>query len=143
MNKHIIISEDESATLRSLVPFLQKHGCKVSQASTGKEVLNLITACHKKKEHIDLVLSDVYMPDRTGWSVMDELKEKGIVLPFLFMTGDVSRKTKAEFEKRGITMYLQKAFTHHELIDAIEKTLHPNKTPPHPHHENNHNALKP
>jgi len=134
-NKHIIISEDESATLRSLIPFLGKHGCRVSHATNGKEALSLILSCHKKKDHIDLVLSDVYLPDKTGWSVMDELKEKGIVLPFLFMTGDVSKKTKAEFEKRGITTFLQKAFTHHELTEALDKTLHFHKTQGHPHHE--------
>jgi len=133
--KHIVIIEDEVATMGSLAPFFNKKGCRVSKATSGKEGLSLILSCHKKKDLIDFILSDVYLPDRTGWSVMDEAKGNGIELPFLFMTGDVSKKTMAEFARRGITTYLQKAFTHDELLAAIEKTLQPHK--PHPHHHHN------
>lgn len=132
-HKHIVIAEDEVATLRSLIPFLQKQGCKVSNATNGKEAINLILSCHKKKEAIDLVLSDMYMPDLTGWEVSDKLIERGIQVPFLFMTGDLSRRTKVEFEKRNCNHFLQKPFTHKELLDAIEKSLQPVKHHTHTH----------
>jgi DNA-binding NtrC family response regulator len=137
-HKHIVIADDETTTLRSLLPVFHRQECKVSKATTGKELFELIVALSKKKEKVDLVLSDIYLPEMTGWQVMDKLQEKHIHLPFLFMTGDVSRKTKVEFEKRDCSHFLMKPFTHKELLDAVKETLHsvPIRVHPHvPHHD--------
>lgn len=123
-HKHIVIAEDEVATLRSLVPFFNKQGCRVTKANNGAEAIRLILYCIQKQETIDFVLSDIYMPDMTGWDIADKLNiEHGIELPFLFMTGDTQIKTKKEFEKRRCHHYLQKPFTHKELLDGIDELL--------------------
>ncbi len=82
---HLLIIDDEPALLRAMRRHLSEH--RVDLASTGAEALEMLS-----KNHYDLILCDVMMPEMTGPELLDRARNElggSIEDRFLFMTGGV------------------------------------------------------
>ena len=91
------------------------------EAATGTEALELFTSCNGD---VDLVVSDVVMPEMTGVEFLYELRMHRPTLPVVLMTGgskEPERTTKAV--ELGACSLLYKPFTHAELTAAVEAAL--------------------
>ncbi len=77
----ILVVDDDLGICQSLRDLLVGEGCSVITASDGLEALRVLD-----QVHIDLVLSDVVMPDLDGYDLFKEVKQRGNT-PVLLMTG--------------------------------------------------------
>jgi len=77
----ILVVDDDLGVCRSVHDLLEEEGCEVVMASGGLEALKVID-----RVRIDLVVSDVVMPDLDGYDLFMEVKRQGNT-PVLLMTG--------------------------------------------------------
>ena len=89
--KKILIVEDERAIAHALELKLAHAGYQVSCAGDGEKGLELIT-----KEPFALILLDLVMPKMDGFSVLEAMRQKNIVVPVLVL----SNLSQEEDEKR-------------------------------------------
>ena len=116
----IIVLEDEPEILDNLILMLEFAEHDVYGALNGKDGLSLIRE-HKP----DVIVSDVIMPDMTGYDVIREVKKDNSLehCKVLF----VSARTMEEDIQRGLNegadAYITKPFTVDELIKMVERLL--------------------
>lgn len=116
----ILIIEDEEPIRRVLVSILsdEDSNYKISEASDGKEGLNLI-----KKEKFDLVLCDIKMPKMDGIEVLQAANAKNISAPFIMLTGHGNVETAVEAMKLGAYDFISKPPDLNRLLTAVRHAL--------------------
>jgi len=117
--KKILIVEDDKALLETLKSFLEIESFKVVSSSDGEEGFRL--ACQEK---IDMILLDFALPSLNGLEICRRLREKRIMTPIIFLTGE----KKEEIDKvlgleLGADDYLTKPFGTKELLARIKAVL--------------------
>src|SRR5262249_53692647 len=111
------------------VEFLQMRGHAVRITANGIEALEALT-----KEHFDLILMDVQMPQMDGFKATAAIREKekttGDHIPIIAMTGYAMKGDRQRFLDAGMDAYICKPIRSQELYDIIENTtsLHKNLT---------------
>lgn len=116
----ILLVEDEEA-VRSLVKkILSQKGYRVLEASDGAIALR-VAAGHVGE--IDLVLTDVAMPNLGGRGMVEELKELSPDMRVLFMSGYPKEEIFSDKETAKVTPYLQKPFTGETLLSEVRAAL--------------------
>jgi signal transduction histidine kinase/CheY-like chemotaxis protein len=96
VTRRILLVEDHEPTRAPLVRLLARRGYEVISAGTAAAALD-----EAAKNHFDLVLSDIGLPDRDGFDLMRELRDlygmRGIALTGYGMEDDVDRSGKSGF----------------------------------------------
>lgn len=94
MDKRILIVDDDPDIILFLKTLLQDHGYRTLIATNGREGFNLV-----EHERPDLVLLDLMMPQRSGLSVLSDIKshEELRKIPIIMVTG-VSGETGIDLE---------------------------------------------
>ena len=116
-----ILAVDDSASMRQMVSFtLKGAGHEVLEATDGVEALGLA-----KKGPVDLVISDVNMPNMDGISLIGELRKLDSYkyTPILMLTTESSGDKKTEGKAAGATGWIVKPFNPDQLISTIKKVL--------------------
>lgn len=119
MSKIMIV--DDSKSMRQMVTFtLESAGHEVIEASDGNEALELA-----KQEAVDLVMTDVNMPNMDGVSLVKFLREMDEYnsVPILMLTTESDSEKKMEGRDAGATGWLIKPFHPDKLVDTIYKVL--------------------
>jgi CheY-like chemotaxis protein len=116
----ILLVEDE-ASVRSLAKkILVQKGYRVLEASDGAIALR-VAAGHVGE--IDLVLTDVAMPNLGGRGMVEELRELSPGMRVLFMSGYPKEEVFPDHETARNTSYLQKPFTAETLFAEVRSAL--------------------
>jgi CheY-like chemotaxis protein len=120
VNETILLVEDE-ASVRSLAKrILRTRGYRVLEASDGAIALRL-AAGHVGE--IDLVLTDVEMPNLGGRGMVEELRELSPEMRVLFMSGFRKDEVFTDANTAKSTPYLQKPFTGEQLAAQVRAAL--------------------
>jgi two-component system cell cycle sensor histidine kinase/response regulator CckA len=118
----ILLVEDEDG-LRSLnARGLRSRGYSVIEASNGVEAME---ALEEKNGAVDLVVSDVVMPEMDGPTLLKEMRGKNPNLKIIFVSGyaeDAFEKSLPENEQFA---FLPKPFTLTQLVAAVKETMTP------------------
>ena len=114
----LLIVEDEKKTAAYLKKGLSENGFVVEVASTGEDGLHLA-----RTDDYDLVVLDVMLPDRDGWSVLSELRRAGKQTPILFLTARDTVQDRVKGLEYGADDYLVKPFAFSELLARIRSVL--------------------
>lgn len=117
----VILAVDDSASMRQMVRYtLESAGYEVVQAADGVEALD-----YAKGTGVDLVLTDVNMPNMDGITLCRELRGlahyKGI--PILMLTTESAAETKTRGKQAGATGWIVKPFNPEQLLATIAKVL--------------------
>ena len=115
----ILLVEDEAALRNLAKRILSQKGYRVLEASDGAIALRL-AASHVGE--IDLVLTDVAMPNLGGRGMVEELRELSTGLRVLFMSGYPKEEVFPEKSAARIP-YLQKPFTSDALLSEVRSAL--------------------
>jgi len=117
----ILVVEDEAPVRELVCSFLISHGYTVLQAESGVKALELWKA---SKERVDLVLTDLVMPDRiNGRELAERLWAECPKLKVIFTSGYSADVVGADFVlKRGL-IYLQKPYHPSKLASTIRDCL--------------------
>jgi two-component system, NtrC family, response regulator len=108
-NPSILVVDDEPNTLFTVSQMLIDEGYKVISASSGHEALGIF-----KKSLIELVVSDVKMPDFTGIDLLDELKRVNQEIPVILMTAYGSISMAVEALRQGAYYFFEKPIFNNE-----------------------------
>jgi CheY-like chemotaxis protein len=116
----ILLVEDEAAVRSLAKKILARKGYRVLEASDGAIALR-IAAGHVGE--IDLVLTDVAMPNLGGRGMVEELKELIPDMRVLFMSGYPKEEVFPDRETAKLIPYLQKPFTGETLLVEVRAAL--------------------
>ena len=99
----ILLVDDDPIEQRIFTAILEKEGYEIIVASDGLHAL-----VELGKHPIDLVLSDIEMPNLTGYQLLEFMKSKNIDIPVVFITGHTSEEEEIKGLKMGAVEYLKK-----------------------------------
>ena len=78
---HILVVEDDKNLRRLMATYLMQEGYEVYHADDGEAALSILDSTH-----IDLIISDIMMPNMDGYELTEELRAAGYTLPILMVT---------------------------------------------------------
>lgn len=115
---HILIADDDKHTRMLLRAVLESENYTVSTAENGEQALELLD-----REHIDLVILDVMMPEMDGYEFTRIVRQTDSTLPILMVTA----KHLPEDEKKGFLVgtddYITKPIDEEKLLLRIKALL--------------------
>jgi len=114
----LLIVDDKQSFRFLLESYLKDAGYATRCAASGKEALEVLD-----RTEIDLVLSDLVMPEMDGVSLLREVHRRSPRLPFLVITAHGSVETAVVAMKEGADDYLLKPLHRDELLLTIERHL--------------------
>ena len=114
----ILIIEDEAKMRRLLELNLGEDGFKTLSAPDAETGLKLLAS-----EQIDLVLTDLKLPGRSGLELLQAAKRQNAALPVVVMTAFGSVETAVDAMKAGATDYVLKPFSLAEMRMVVRKEL--------------------
>jgi two-component system, OmpR family, copper resistance phosphate regulon response regulator CusR len=114
----ILIIEDEEKTAAFLAKGLREAGFAVDLARDGESGLQ---RAHKRK--FDLLIVDVMLPKKDGWTLVSELRAAGKNTPVIFLTARDSVRDRVKGLELGADDYLVKPFAFSELLARVRSIL--------------------
>ncbi len=114
----VLVIEDDTPIRRGLVDALQFAGYAVLEAADGRRGAVLAI-----EATIDLVLLDVMLPGRDGFSILDELRRSRPTLPVIMVTARGGEDDRVRGLVNGADDYIIKPFSARELLARVEAVL--------------------
>ncbi len=111
----ILVVDDEDLLLTTGQAILSAYGYRVLLANGGKKALEILDQQNGK---IDLVITDLVMPDMSGRELVEQIKHGWPEMPIICTSGYV--RPVGHASERG---YLQKPFTSQELLVRVKQAL--------------------
>ncbi len=113
----ILIADDEESVRKLVYTVLVQSGYSVLEAKDGKEALDLF---EKNRDRVDMVLTDIVMPQMTGYQLGRQIERLDPAKKIIFMSG--YRESQAEDFDRS-RPFLNKPFTPEVLLKQVRDTL--------------------
>ena len=114
----ILIVEDDITYGMMLKTWLGKKGFQVTSASNIARAQK-----HIESETVDLILSDLRLPDKDGIDLLKWLGEHGLQIPLIIMTGYADIQSAVQTMKLGACDYIAKPVNPDELLKKIGEAL--------------------
>jgi two-component system copper resistance phosphate regulon response regulator CusR len=114
----ILVIEDETKTASYLKRALSEHGFAVDVSQEGEEGLGLAL-----QYHYDLLIVDILLPGRDGWSVLTELRHSRNEVPVLIVSALGAVCNRVRGLQLGADDYLAKPFAFSELLARVQSIL--------------------
>lgn len=114
----VLLIEDEKKTVAFLAKGLREACYDVESARDGETGIELALA-----SRFDLLIVDVMLPKKDGWSVVEELRRGGLKTPILFLTARDSVPDRVKGLELGADDYLVKPFAFSELLARLRSLL--------------------
>ena len=123
MKKHILVIDDDESMRKSLNRILERNGYEVLTASDGREGIRKF-----RDGNIDLIITDIYMPDSDGFEFLLNLKQEDEDVKIISMSGGSKTLREGELflsmsKALGAHYALKKPFSNDELLLAIKSLL--------------------
>lgn len=110
----VLVVDDHPINRRLLADQLSLLGYRCKTANDGIDALNVLN-----KNHIDIVLSDVNMPNMDGYHLTQRIRELGLTLPVIGVTANAL----AEEKQRCITSGMDNCLSKPVALDVVKQTL--------------------
>jgi two-component system, OmpR family, copper resistance phosphate regulon response regulator CusR len=113
-----LIVEDETKTAAYLKRGLEENGFVADIAYNGDDGIHLA-----QDKSYDLIVLDVMLPIRDGWSILADLRREEITTPVLFLTARDAVNDRVRGLELGADDYLVKPFAFAELLARVRTIL--------------------
>lgn len=117
-SERILIVDDEDGMRRLLGRVLSREGYETTTAASGAEAMLQVA-----REHFDLVVTDIKMPEMDGLQLLDEIKEFDPSLPIIVMTAYGTVENAVQALRSGAYDYIAKPFETDEIKLTVAKAL--------------------
>lgn len=119
MDKGRILVVDDDALFRiSISDVLGAAGFSVVTASSGLEALSIV-----EKDKVDIVLTDLVMPDINGIEVIERTKQHNTLIDVIVVTGHGTIETAIEALRKGAFDYVRKPINQDELLLTVASCM--------------------
>ena len=115
---HILIVEDDKNLRRLMAAYLERDGYEVYHAEDGVQALQLLDS-----QHIDLIISDIMMPNMDGYELTEELRRADYKLPILMVTAKETFEDKKKGFLVGTDDYMVKPLDMEEMLLRVSALL--------------------
>jgi two-component system OmpR family response regulator len=112
---HALLIEDDDSIAEFVARGLREAGFAVDRASDGAE--GLVSALHHA---YDVAVVDLMLPKRSGLSVIEELRRKGVMTPVLILSARQTVDDRVRGLQAGGDDYLTKPFSFAELLARVQ-----------------------
>jgi len=116
-SNRILIVDDEKQIVEIVKAYLEREGYRTLVAYDGKSALSLA-----RKEHPDLIILDLMLPEVTGWDVCRTLRAESDV-PIIMLTARDDTTDKIVGLELGADDYVSKPFEPKELVSRVKAVL--------------------
>src|SRR5208283_811165 len=117
----ILLVEDEPFVREATCSILESAGFSVLSASDAPEAIRIYEECNRP---IDLIMTDMVLPGRTGHELGDDLRTRSPRLNVLVTSGYGNAECDTE-DTANRTYFLAKPYSRPSLVEKIEKILNP------------------
>ena len=121
----VLLVEDEAAVRMGGVRALQSRGYTVLEAENGLEALDIIA---EQNGAVDLVVSDVVMPEMDGPTLLGEMRKRYPTIKFVFVSGYAKDAFAKNLPPDAVFGFLSKPFTLKQLAMKVKEMLEGNDT---------------
>ncbi len=118
----ILVVDDDFSILQVLSARLQAAGYHIVTAADGPDALAVL-----RKQKVDLIISDMKMPEMSGMELYEEVKKRIGHIPVIFLTAYGTIPDAVNAVKAGAVDYVSKPFDGRQLVEKIQVLL-PEKT---------------
>jgi two-component system cell cycle sensor histidine kinase/response regulator CckA len=116
----ILLVEDEEAVRAFASRALASRGYTVLEAESGVDALRVVESADGK---IDLIVSDVIMPEMDGPSMLTELRRRGLNAKIVFVSGYADDAFAKNLPEGQEFLFLPKPFTLKQLIETVKSAM--------------------
>ncbi|MBI2372293.1 MAG: response regulator, partial [Deltaproteobacteria bacterium] len=110
----LLVIDDEVEVREVIADLLQAHGHAVQLAKSGMEGLERF-----ERERYDLVITDLGMPEMTGWEVAKRVKARSPATPVVLITGWGMQLSEEQVQAGGVDFLLSKPFNVEQILRII------------------------
>jgi CheY-like chemotaxis protein len=117
---HVLVADDEPNMRTTVSDVLRKYGVIVTTVANGSEAIAQV-----EQNTFDLVISDIKMPDRTGYDVFAAARRRSLTMPVILMTGfgyDPNHSI-VRASQEGLQAVLFKPFKVDQFLAEVRKAL--------------------
>jgi signal transduction histidine kinase/ActR/RegA family two-component response regulator len=115
----VLVVEDDADTRELVQATLEQAGASVDVASNAEDARREMLA-----DPPDVLISDIRMPEEDGYSLMQSLRNAGIVTPAIALTAYARSEDATDARAAGFQIHLAKPIDAGRLIDAVAKLFH-------------------
>jgi DNA-binding NtrC family response regulator len=112
----LLLVEDDPALQFTILTALEEKGYEVDAVSTTGEAIERL-----RGNSYPIVISDIYIDERTGLDVLDEARKQDPLCSVILMTGRGTMETTMAATRGGVFDYIAKPFDLDVMLDAIER----------------------
>ncbi len=118
MSARVLIVDDEANTLASLSRAFRLAGHEAVVCDNAARALELA-----QEQPFDLILSDVVMPRRDGLTLLEDLRNAGVVTPVVMMSGQAHIEMAVRATRLGALDFLEKPLTTEKLLVTVDNAM--------------------
>ncbi len=115
---NILVVEDDKNLSKLMTAVLKQNGYNVLNAADGMQALDILDT-----SHVDLIISDIMMPNMDGYELTDQLRQSNYNLPILMVTAKESFEDKKKGFILGTDDYMVKPVDIDEMILRVAALL--------------------
>lgn len=117
--KRVLVVDDEDLTRQTITRMLEAGGFTVVTATNGAEALEYLS---KRSADVDIVLSDVTMPEMNGIDLSYHIRDRYPRMPVAIVSGDVSELEKSIIGRADVP-FIKKPFHAESLYSAVREAI--------------------
>jgi DNA-binding NtrC family response regulator len=121
--KRVLVVDDEMHLRQAIIFDLKRRGCQIYEAANGNDALNIV-----KANEIDIVVSDVRMPNGDGVFLLKEIRNHNAQTPIVLLCTGFADLTEPEAVKLGAFGLIEKPIDRKLMLGLLEKSMAPKDT---------------
>lgn len=115
---NVLIVDDEPLARQTIAEWLKEKHFHVFEAESGRQAMETMY-----KNNVDIVISDMVMPEMNGLQLLRSARAAMVDTPFLVVTGFPSHSAAIKVMQAGASDYLVKPFSPDELLHRVHRAL--------------------
>lgn len=116
----VLVCDDSSTDRKITKKVLESQDwIETVEAPSAKDALNIL----ERDSSIDLIISDIMMPDMDGFRLSRSIREKGYDIPIIAMSARMEPADRKKINASGINAFIQKPINQQLLVDKIDELI--------------------
>jgi len=118
LKANLLLVDDDANTLASLSRAFRMAGHEATVCDNAARASELL-----KTEKFDLIFSDVVMPGKSGLEFLEEIRNAGVRIPLILISGQANIEMAVKATKLGALDFLEKPLSTDKLLITVENAL--------------------